>query len=474
MRLSLRTRIFLILMVPLVLVATTAGAMRHAQANRMVAHLYDNTLLTVAYTISRDVIGSEGDLLTEALLDKLTRALGDPVYYRVSAPGGGFVTGYSATPALPPRADVQGGIPFFYDSVADGRSVRAVILREFISDPQFDGWTNVTVWQTVHQRTAMARQFGQESAILLMSIVAAAGLLLWFGIQFGLKPLHDIRDAIGQRSANDLQPIRRWVPPELAGIVATANSLFARLSAAFALRDNFIADAAHQIRNPVAALQSQVEAALTAPSDAAVRPRVAEMTETVRQLGRLTNQLLSMERARGGVLQGEIRPVELDALARRQTARLAEMLLPGGRTVSFELAGNPAPVPGDSVMLEEMFHNLLDNAVKHGLRESGDLAVTLNYGSDSVIVSVADTGPGIPPEFRERIFDRFFQISDCTTEGAGLGLAIVQDIVRSHSGTVSCRDVPVGCTLDVVLPLLRGARLTAPRGSASPTASQNS
>ena len=86
---------------------------------------------------------------------------------------------------MPREAKVQGGIPFFYDSVADGRPVRVVILREFISDPQFDGWTTVTVWQTVRQRQVMSRRFAQESAVLLMSVVAAAGLLLWFGIQFG-------------------------------------------------------------------------------------------------------------------------------------------------------------------------------------------------------------------------------------------------------------------------------------------------
>ncbi|WP_246026640.1 sensor histidine kinase [Paracoccus luteus] len=454
MRLSLRARIFLILMVPLVLVAAAAGALRHVQADRMVAQLYDNTLLTVAYTISRDVIGSEGDLLTEALLDKLTRALGDPVYYRVSAPGGGFVTGYSSTPALPPGAEVPGGVPVFYDSVADGRPVRVVVLREFISDPQFDGWTTVTVWQTVRQREAMARRFGQESAVLLTSVVAAAGLLLWFGIQVGLKPLHDVRDAIGRRSADDLQPIRRWVPPELTSIVATANSLFARLSAGFALRDSFIADAAHQIRNPVAALQSQAEAALLAPASTDVRPRVAEMTATVRQLGRLTNQLLSMERIKEGALRADFRPVDLDRLARQQTTRLAEVLLPRGVTVSFDRAGQPAPVLGDPVMLDEMIQNLLDNAVKYGIADDGSLSVRLDYGPAQVAMIIADSGPGIPPEVRERVFDRFFRVSDAGPDGSGLGLAIVRDVAEAHGGQAVVRDVPAGCRIDVILPLV--------------------
>lgn len=194
-----------------------------------------------------------------------------------------------------------------------------------------------------------------------------------------------------------------------------------------------------------------------APDDAAIRPRVAEMTETVRQLGRLTNQLLSMERARSGIRSDEIRPVEIDALARHHTAHLAEMLLPRGMMVSFDLTGDPAPVLGDPVMLEEMIQNLLDNAVKHGLRDGGELGVTLDYGSESVTLSVADSGPGVPPGARERIFDRFFRMSDIGPEGSGLGLAIVQDIVKSHGGTVACRNVPVGCMISVVLPIARQA-----------------
>lgn len=456
MRLSLRVRIFLILMLPLAFVGVAAGALRHVQIESMVAQLYDNTLLTVAHTISRDVIISEGDLLTEALLDKLTHALGDPVYYRVSAPGGGFVTGYSSPPPMPAGLQVEGGIPLFYDGVADGRPVRVMTVREFISDPQFDGWTTVTVWQTVTQRQALAAQLARESRLVLMSVVAAAGLLLWFGVQLGLKPLHDLQDAIGRRTADDLQPIRRWVPPELAGIVDTANSLFVRLSAAFVLRDNFIADAAHQIRNPVAALQSQAEAALMAPDDAAVRPRVAAMTGTVRQLGRLTNQLLSMERIRGGTLRRDFRPVRIDALARQQAVRLAETLLPRGVTVSFDRTGHPSPVLGDEVLLDEMIHNLLDNAVRYGLEPGGELTVRLDYAPETVTLSVADTGPGVGPDLRDRIFDRFFRSCDADPNGSGLGLAIVKDVADSHGGRVACPGVPKGCRIEVTLPLAGG------------------
>lgn len=451
MRLSLRKRMFLVLMVPLVILAAAVGAARYAQAQRLLAQLYDNTLLTIAFTISRDVVRSEGDVLTESLLDALTRALGDPIYYQVRASGGGFITGYSSPPPVPPGVALQGGIPFFYDSVSEGRPVRAVIIREFIANPQFDGWTTVTVWQTVLQRAAMARQFGRETLALLAVVVAAAGVLLWFAIQFGLKPLHDLRDAIGQRSDSDLHPIRRWVPPELAEVVQTTNSLFGRLSAAFALRDNFIADAAHQLRNPVAAIQSQAEAALSARSPSVARTRLLDLIATVRQLGRLTNQLLALERARGGFIK-DLVPVNLHGIARDQTTRLAEQLLPRDATISFEQKGDPVPILGDPVLLEEMMQNLLDNAVKHGGTDRPCIQVKVDFQDDRAVLSVRDSGPGIPVALRDRVFDRFFRDAASDSEGSGLGLAIVREIVTAHGGEVRVDDVAPGCRIRVVLP----------------------
>ncbi|MGB5559990.1 MAG: sensor histidine kinase N-terminal domain-containing protein, partial [Paracoccaceae bacterium] len=153
---SLRSRLFFLIILPLILVASIAAVARYVMAERMSERLYDNTLLTVALTISRDVVLSEGDVLTEQLLDALTNALGDPVYYRIEGPEGRFVTGYSDAPPLPDAAEVEPGIPFFYDAVSLGDPVRVVTLREFIAEPQFGGWVTVDVWQTVNQRDALS------------------------------------------------------------------------------------------------------------------------------------------------------------------------------------------------------------------------------------------------------------------------------------------------------------------------------
>lgn len=448
-RLSLRGRLFLLLILPLIAVAAAASFARYQAANRLSQELYDNTLLAVALTISRDVVISEGDVLTEQLLDELTTALGDPVYYRITGPGGSFVTGYSDPPDLPDGAIAEGGEPVFFDSMSLGRPVRAVVLREFISEPQFGGWVTVEVWQTVSQRLALSRELVTQSILLLGSVILTAALILWFGIQLGLKPLLDLREAIGQRSADDLRPIRRWVPPELRPLVQTTNSLFDRLAQAFALRDGFISDAAHQMRNPVAAIQSQAEAAISAPTEIELRARVTDLAESARTTSRLTSQLLSLERVRGRTLKALVQPVDLSALVRNRIRPFAEIQLRRDVDVAFSVAGAPRTIDCDPVLVEEMVANLLDNATKYALQPGGHLDVSVEFEPQSVSIRFADDGPGVPPELRERIFDRFFRLDEDQSRGCGLGLAIVSDVARAHDGTARCFSEGTGLVFEV-------------------------
>ena len=432
---SLRSRLFVLIILPLIAVASLAAVARYVMAERMSQQLYDNTLLTVALTISRDVVLSEGDLLTEQLLDSLTNALGDPVYYRIQGPDGRFVTGYSDAPPLPDAALLEPGIPYFYDSVSLGQRVRGVTLREFISQPQFGGWVTVDVWQTVNQRDALSLQLLAQSVVLMAVVVAAAGLLVWFGINLGLRPLLRLREAVALRSADDLGPIRRQVPKEVRNLVAAMNSLFGRLSAAFEVRDSFISEAAHQLRNPIAALQAQAEAATTAPDETELRRRVTELAETARRTGRLTQQLLSMEKAAGRDAPENWKAVDLHRLARDLAGRFAERELPRGVSVSFHQEGHARTVTADPVMLAEAIENLLDNAARYGCPDGGDIGLTLVFEEAQVTLRVTDSGQGIPEEARERVFDRFCRLGDDASGGCGLGLAIVRRVAEAHGGT---------------------------------------
>jgi two-component system, OmpR family, sensor histidine kinase TctE len=452
-RLSLRARLFLLLIIPLCLVSAAAAVARYVAAEQLSQRLYDDTLLVVALTISRDVVLSEGDILTESLLDELTHALGDPVFYRITGPEGSFVTGYSDPPKLPENADLTAAKPYFFDSVSLGRPVRAVALREFISEPQFGGWVTVEVWQNVTQRAGLSKQLLGQSLMLLSTLVATAALILWFGIQLGLKPLLDLREAISLRSAKDLQPIRRWVPPELRPLVNTTNSLFRRLADAFSIRDAFISDAAHQIRNPIAAIQSQAEAALTASSEPLLRQRIAEVAASARAAGRLTNQLLSMERVRGRSLRSHFQPSDLVEIISNRVRRFAEGQLRRDVAVSFAVNGTAKPVTCDAIMIEELLVNLLDNAAAYGLQPGGTLEVTLTYGEDAVELCLQDDGPGIAAAHINRVFDRFFRIAPGHDSGCGLGLAIVADVAAAHGGTASCSSAEHGACFIVRLPI---------------------
>ena len=452
---SLRSRLFVLIILPLISVASLAAAARYVMAERMSQRLYDNTLLAVALTISRDVVLSEGDVLTEQLLESLTRSLGDPVYYRIEGPEGRFVTGYSDAPPLPPQVQVATGIPYFYDAVSLGKPVRVVTLREFIAEPQFGGWVTVDVWQTVNQRDALSLELLGQSIILMTVVVAAAGLLVWFGINLGLRPLLQLREAIALRSPDDLGPIRRQVPKEVRNLVGAMNSLFARLADAFALRDAFISDAAHQLRNPIAALQAQAEAATTAPSESELRHRVTELAETARRTGRLTQQLLSMEKAQGRDGPETWRQVDIRDIAKDLTRRFAEREMPRGVDVSFDVTGPERPVTADPVMLSEAIENLLDNASRYGCPDGGEVGLHVAFGDEDVEIRVTDSGPGIPQDVRERVFDRFFRLSNDASGGCGLGLAFVRKVAEAHGGTAKVAGRGHGSAVEIHIPFGR-------------------
>jgi two-component system, OmpR family, sensor histidine kinase TctE len=452
---SLRARLFLIIVPPLLLIAVAAGIARYVQAERLSQRLYDNTLVAVALTISRDVVLSEGDLLDADLLERLSERLGDRIFYRVTGPDGRFVTGYTVLPPPPDRFDIDARAFQFYDSVSGGVPVRVVALREFIDEPQFGGWVVVHVWQTVTERDALSLSLAMQAAAMMALVIIGAGSAVMFGIAYGLKPLLDLREALERRSPSDLAPIRRPVPREVKGLVEAMNALFRQLSAAFAARDEFIGNAAHQLRNPVAAIQAQAEAAATAPTDREMRARVREVAEAARRAGRLTQQLLSMEKVRG-------RPdvatdVDIEEVAAGVMRIHAPDAMRHGAEISLEVEGPPKPVRGDPVLLAEALDNLVDNALRYGCRAGGSVRVMIWFEPDRARVVVEDDGPGVPPEARERIFERFERGAEDGPDGCGLGLAIARETMARHGGSIRLAEAPKGTRFEIDLPLATAA-----------------
>lgn len=454
---SLRFRLFILILLPLVIVAVLSGVVRYWQAQTMSQALYDNALKVVAHAVAREVIITQGDVVSDALLNSLVGVLGDPIFYNVSAADGRILAGYTDTPDEIIPADLSSGKPHFFDFTYNGQPVRAVVLREFIADPFFDGWTTVLVWQTTTQRHALSITILQQAMVLLAVIVVTVAASVWVSIAQGLRPLTSLREAIALRSPSELRPIRRPVPLEVRPLVATMNSLFARLQSELQRRNAFIANAAHQIRNPVAAIRAQAEAALSTKDPDQRQARLQDLHEAATELSRLSQQLLSLESADHSTLNA-VEDFDFTQLVADLARKVAPDALKQGIEINFNAPEEPLTIHGNAVLMREAVENLLDNALRYGAVNGGELTIRLEKTAHEATLFVEDEGPGIPVAASEQVFERFIRLpqpgeKQYARPGCGLGLAIVRSIAHAHGGTASVLRRDKGCCVALALPV---------------------
>jgi two-component system sensor histidine kinase TctE len=426
---SLRLRLFLVILLPLFLVAILLGWWRFEVAQRTSEELFDRTLLSAALAISRDVAISEGDALTPATRQVISDAGGGELFYHVTGPGGIYVTGY----AYPPRPDtpVARDLPSYYFANYRGEEMRVLRMIETRAIGALSGDTVVTVWQRVSDRRAFARELAFRAVALIAGLMAALSLIIWFGVQIGLRPLNDLQSAIQQRSPDDLGPIRRPVPNEVSGIVATLNRLLVQDS--IEAHQAFISDAAHQLRNPAAAILTLAET-LPQLHDPAERARCeSQLADAARKSARLSEQLLSLERLRYDASTA-MEPFELNAVAEEVCRSFAARALSRDIEFDFVRGSDPLEVMGNPVLVGEALINILDNALKHGGAAMHGIRVSTSADDDSVMVLIMDDGVGIPQEQVGTAFRRFSQLQHGS--GTGLGLAIVEQVMARHGGRV--------------------------------------
>ena len=326
-----------------------------------------------------------------------------------------------------------------------------------------EDWHVFTVVQSdrivqVAQPTSVRREGAAEAAsqllIPMFVLVVMIGALLAFALRRGMRPLRDTSDALAQRSASSLQPLDlHEVPVELLPLVRALNDLLHRLSAAFEAQRNFVADAAHELRSPVTALQLQVQV-LERSRDAAERAgATAELSAGITRARRLIEQLLYLSRAAAEDLAGGV--------PTRQTVRLGELVRTVGArsSVAAERRGidlgadveQDAEVECDADQLDMLLGNLVDNALRY-TPAGGIVDVVAGSVEGAPALRVIDNGPGIQPAERERVFDRFYRSPEAmasTETGSGLGLAIVKAIADRHRATVSLNAGREGAGLEV-------------------------
>jgi two-component system sensor histidine kinase TctE len=320
------------------------------------------------------------------------------------------------------------------DATLQGQKVRVVSTR--IAPPRTEDTVTVIVAETLIKRTTLARDILLAMVAPQVALVGITSLLAWLGVSRGLKPLTDLASQIEARDQNNLTPVPQNGLPREARVLATRiNELLARLGSAISAQKRFVADAAHQLRTPLAAVMLHAEWAQRAPDGATEREALRALHRSVERAGRMCQQLLALARTDPEAISAvELKPLDLVALARR----VGEEWIPRAlkRDIDFGLIvpDTPVRITGDERLLSELLSNLIDNALRYS-SPAGRVSVIVEDGPPPRL-AVQDDGPGIPEDERVRIFERFYRMPGSNGDGCGLGLAIVEEIARLHSSTV--------------------------------------
>jgi two-component system sensor histidine kinase TctE len=361
------------------------------------------------------------------------------LYYLVTGPDQEFITG---EPDLPrPPEDATEEYPDrvrYYDDEYQGRGIRAVALRVPIQPGTGRDTALIQVAERVTARDEFARQIIARMVLPQALLIVLAGIAVWYGVVRGLAPLSTLRREIQSRSERDLSALpEEHAPQEVQPLIRAINDLLSRLGTAIATQQRFIADAAHQLRTPVAGIKTQTELALRQNRPDDVQATLKQLHNATEQIARLVNQLLSLARTEpvGGRGQNA-ESLDLVRLARETTTEWVPRALDRKIDLGFDSPLDSARVEGDAFMLKEMLINLLDNAVRY-TQPGGQVTVRVEPAPGAMTLTVEDNGPGVPEAERERVFERFHRVLGSGADGCGLGLAIVREIALSHGGDAS-------------------------------------
>jgi two-component system OmpR family sensor kinase len=305
--------------------------------------------------------------------------------------------------------------------------------REWRIYTHVEGTHALQVAHALDERRKIATEVALRTLLPMIALIPVLGTLIWYAVGAGLAPLDRMSRAVAKRRPDAMAPLAGRVPHELRPLAESLNALLARLDEALSAQRRFTADAAHELRTPLAALKLQVGLAKRAQDDAQRTAALAELEAGVDRASHLVEQLLAMARLEPESPDRRNEDVDLAALAKESI--VARASLAGDKGIDLGLTGTSvATVRGDPAMLAMMIGNLLDNALRY-TPAGGRIDVSIASAGDGVRLSVIDTGPGIAPADRERVFERFHRGSAHGT-GSGLGLSIVRRIATAHGAAV--------------------------------------
>ncbi len=447
---SLHRRLLTWLVVPTLAIWMFGSVLSYLIAVRYADLAHDRSLFDSALTLTGQVQGASGEVIVDESATALKMIAIDPydqVYFKISDPVHGVIAGRPELPA-PPDSELLPDKPYYQDGRVEGRRVRIASILHHVGGVRAP--VLIQVAETLVKRRMLASEILAGIILPQVLLVLLAIAFVWFGIGRGLSSLQRVEDEVRNRSHLDLSPVREDnAPREVGALVHAINELLQQLRQVISTQNRFIADAAHQLRTPLAGIKTQTELALRQSEPEQVRHSLEQLRSSSDRVIHLVNQLLTLARAEPGWKPAK---TEFDLVAVVSEAA-REWVPPALRKridLGFETAVECAPFRGNVVLLKEMLGNLIDNAIRY-TQPGGEVTVRLQAWGRDWMLAVQDNGPGVPPAERTLIFERFHRSAEAGDEGCGLGLAIVREIARAHGGEVRLGDCAAGTLFEVRL-----------------------
>lgn len=286
-------------------------------------------------------------------------------------------------------------------------------------------------------RNELAHKITLDDVYIMMLTYILAGFLIWIIIGRGLASIKRVADEVGYRAPTYLEPVNlEAVPEEIVPLVDELNRLFLRLQLAFEREKRFAGDAAHELRTPLAALKTQAQVASKATTEEERQAVLQNLITGVDRCAYVVQQLLTLSQlVPESNTYYETSELNLPKVTAETIAQLVPYALEKQIDIELESDKENLMIHGNATAISILIRNLVDNAIRY-TPEQGSIHVVIKESSDHVILRVTDTGPGIPPELRARVFERFFRVLGTKATGSGLGLSIVQQIAKLHNAEV--------------------------------------
>ncbi|MCP0913637.1 MULTISPECIES: ATP-binding protein [Legionella] len=364
----------------------------------------------------------------------------DKFNFQVWTDGGKLILHSSSAPKIPLTSDNDG----FNDKIIDKQR-----WRVFTTYNEKAGIRTVLA-ERYDTRNELGQRIAQDDLYIMLLTFPLSGLLIWIIIGRGLDSLDRVAQEVANRAPTHLEPVNiKEMPEEIKPVIDELNKLFYRLKEGFEREKRFAADAAHELRTPLAALKAQAQVALNTNNIEEKNIALQKLIASVNRSTHIVQQLLTMSKlVPEAVGINDLDEVNLGKITREILAMLAPTAVEKQIELEFEDNEKTPIFAGNPTAISILIRNLVDNAIRY-CKEGGRVVVRVYPQENEAVLEVCDNGPGIPAELQSRVFERFFRVLGNKSPGSGLGLAIVQQISALHNGRVKLESPREGTGLIV-------------------------